>query len=230
MVENFAQFSAMAGLHHGTAKAFSQTTWMTRVCDDFGKLLDVRNGICRALSAAYLVRNHTRQAEKDDDFLPDIDRDVIRRFGPKNFFTAFDDSKPSGLQGASDKTRFDKMHTAQTRFSRDGPFSREEAVEAAVKTVKLLSNGLMKKTRDWSVLHISKGVDAAAIQSPGFWYMSAGKHAMAAVFRHPKAKFFDPNYGQIVFDSDGSAATLARFMTAYFRDQGYDQIEMIQFA
>ena len=55
--------------------------------------------------------------------------------------------------------------------------------------------------------------------------------AGAAVdFRHPKAKVFDPNYGQIVFSSDGSAATLARFMTAYFKDQGYDQVEMIQFA
>lgn len=53
---------------------------------------------------------------------------------------------------------------------------------------------------------------------------------MAAVFHHPKAKVFDPDYGQIVFSSDGSAATLARFMTAYFKDQGYDQVEMIQFA
>jgi len=211
-----------------TVKPFDQRAYISSF--PFDK--DVQDGVCRALSAAFLVRNFSRAASKEDDALVDLDVSV---FGDKKFFEAFHHPKlnsPVKQQSQKDKERWDKIATVQKEYMKKD-MSEQESIDAARKSVNALSNRMLQYELHATAITYGEGPAVNVKNMPdetGYWLLSAGGHMMAVVIRKggiiTKAKFFDPNAGLATFVDVGN---LRSFLDDYLRAANYQHTNLIRF-
>jgi hypothetical protein len=219
----FNELDSIAHKHNVLkTKSFSQNTYINGT-----ELLNpaIQNGACRALSAAFLVRNFSRAAMKSGE----DDTDQYMVFGPKKFFEAF---HTRWTQSDEDKKRFDKIATVQTAYAKQGKMEEHESIDAAKKSVAALSNRMLQYvTYRPAITHGGAEVVGPNIlpDAVGYWLLSSGGHMMAVAIRkdgNTKAKFFDPNAGLATF---GDTGHLRAFLGDYFKAAKYDQINFIEF-
>lgn len=224
---NYAGLETIAK-NHGAVKTkkFEQVWYLAS--HDFDA--DVQDGVCRALSAAYLARNFTRaimnfEAGGTNDF-DDIEKSA--KYGDKTFFAAL---HSEGQQSEKDKSRFQTISALQKRYKKPGLITAEELIEAARKTMASVSAGMLHY-----VGYSEYGVGSVERDPPipktgeSYWMLSVGEHMMAAVVRDKllgtKAKFFDPNAGQAVFAEVGQ---LIAFLKEYLAKAKYTVCFFIQY-
>lgn len=216
----YEQLKKIAEQHSAVkTKAFSQNTYINGT-----QLLDIaiQDGACRALSAAFLVRNFSRAKLEDKSDDPDM-----LAFGKKNFFEAF---HTTYKQSDADQVRFEKIATVQKAYAKEGAITEQESLDAAKSSVAVLSNRMLQyvTSKPALVCEERKAVDDSILPDKvGYWLLSSGGHMMAVAQRSDKkAKFFDPNAGLATF---GNTADLRSFLSDYFKSANYNQVNFIEF-
>jgi hypothetical protein len=219
----FPALDAIARKHNVLkTKSFDQNTYINGT-----ELLNpaIQDGACRALSAAFLVRNFRRATMKGGD--DDADQYLV--FGGKKFFQAFHERFK---QSDPDKARFDRIGEVQTAYGKQGRMEEQESIDAAKNSVSALSNKMLQYvTYKPAITYGDAEIVGPQIlpDAAGYWLLSAGCHMMAVAVRKDgknKAKFFDPNAGLATF---GNTADLRSFLGDYFKTAKYDQINFIEF-
>ncbi len=189
-------------------KAFSQGDFMVTNKLTAGMVAHSQNGgVCRALSIEYLVHNFARrradvrEAVATDRKMDDVDEHFFAKLAGKRDFASV-------------------ISSAQTFGAFAGGDQRAK-MDAIAKTVATLSAGTMKEGAFESHTRISL-LNKLTLANPDFVYVSSGAHAMAIVAIQKgagsKYKFFDPNYGQVVFEN---AVNLGKFLYMYFQQLGF---------
>ena len=228
---NRKRFAELVEEKSGKYKDFSQSIYMKR----YGSPEAVRKGMCRALAAAYIAKNHDRalgksgNAATDDFSTADFTRDLMS----ESFFTALAGGRPTikamTYKSAEDKDRhrfrfqvLADIHV-KSKSADDasmGPSLRIEAERLTVQTaVQMVSAGRMSFV---SEVPIDPSIGVSTNHFPdrqGFWIISAMGHVIAVCFRSgPKAKVFEPNFGQGVFESYDSCR---EFLTALMSEDDF---------
>ena len=232
MITSYSQFQELVQTYRGQAKQFEQGAYLAMNRFD----AEVQDGVCRGLSAAYILRNFLRglKSEDTDRGFELNSEDLDEHFGRLKFFTAFrshdpESQKPVGARGPKDENRFEKIALVQKKYAKGGELQETDLIDAANKTVAALSEGNMRYKEHAPVITFGAGFRKQLFAvTPGYWLISSGKHMMAACTRNfgLKAKFFDPNRGQARF---GGAEDLAPFLQAYLDDQGYQMCFLIRY-
>ena len=208
-------------------KEFDQRVYMAQLPWDKG----VENGVCRVAPAStYLWRNLTRAIDKSEDTTGDEFDDVfaVEAGGTYKFFTAFR-GVPSPFK--SDVSKWDEIRGVHKRFAKIGPVSEYDVIEAAKNTVGEVSRKTLQYSGYICANTAGAGITAQVLPAEkGYWLISTGGHAMAAVIRVQKhgmkLKFFDPSSGQAVFTD---VILFRDFLNKYLIECGYLQGFFIRF-
>lgn len=188
--------------------------------------MDIPNGLCRALSCAFVTYNYS----KDDNQPFWLDASI---YASKKLFSALGASKTGNYAGygtikgggAQHKKLFDDVARWQSTYQVDGQQSEDEWKTQIQNSLSLVSAQFMN--RPLKVLNATESFKAdqhLALSpllkaEPGFYLHSPGGHHMtAAVVRPGKYKFFDPNYGQMKFES---GANFRNFVRTYFNRSAF---------
>lgn len=227
---NFDAFELLVEANHGNAKDFNQLTYLKR----FGRPESVYNGVCRALSVAYLVKNHDKTVANQPDRAADFTSDMSRDLVAQKFFAAFNLGRKELTTPMRDLSVDEKKRQvgraewiARTHFVTKWP--REATLTEAPEferhstqtAMDIIAEGRMRFQMEDRISFPDQ--KASANQFPdrlGFWYINTGGHAVALCFRNKegaeKAKFFDPNLGQATF---ASYVNCRNFLNVYLKDQ-----------
>lgn len=213
----FEDFKKMAESCGGSAKDFKQSFYIKR----FGSPPEVVNGVCRALSVAYLVKNYSKavgkQPDTDSDFVdPDMSRDLqVRKFFESFLFARMGNPTASGPLASEDldlhRRRFTwigwvQYNTRRPHKARSIQEANDMEVASVCGAMSKIGGAMMQhKGQTRFSIPEEKASTAQFPDGQGFWFINVGAHAVAVCFRSQesggKAKFFDPNNGQVTFST-----------------------------
>jgi hypothetical protein len=227
---NYERFKELADDHKATKTTpFSQNSYINAQSFD----RRVQNGVCRALSAAYIFRNFLGAVRKFQDG-HDLDDFVVQTiditFGTRKFFDAFHHDPYE--QSEKDKGRWNVIRNVHARYRKEGQISKDDVVYAAQQTVAELSRKMLQFESEKSVCVYGRGLTGDVLPDQvGYWLISVGSHMMAVVIRNVcfEAKFFDPNYGHAKFAGIECVDQIRGFLNTYFKELNYDTVLFMRF-
>lgn len=214
----------VANKHHVVStKEFSQFFYISR----FPKS-SVEDGMCRALSAAFVYQNYVAAVNKLED-PGKIDPNLITTNKREGFFKQFVSAFGAPSTGEAD--RFHQHANLQRKYRQEGRLTEGDLINAAKQTLEELSDNHLQGEQHQTVCYYGRGVTETALPDRhGYYLISTGQHMMAVVCRDslqgPRIKFFDPNAGQAIFDNVDNARS---FLTEYFSEGNYDPAFFIPF-
>ena len=218
-------YKSLAELYRAKCTLFEQKNWIMAF-----PYKGVDNGVCRALSAAYLLRNFTRALQNfehsdiqfEGNWITEEQDNYLKYYGPKNFFQSF---KPAlnarnifDRQSTSmDEKRFSNITKLQKKHQEKDVtrqlITKKELIDSVINTVADVTNKRLvyENTHECAGNKIqSSFLELPSLMNEQYWMISIGGHAMALVSRSKDFgtkkvwKFFDPNLGQAVFNNHGN--------------------------
>ena len=208
-----------------SAKPFDQSLYMISIGAEIMGDHSKKGGICRALASEFLVHNFKKRNPDAQKGLDELYEALELEDDGDHFFQKFQSGTKAEGKGGK---RAQLISKAQVTGE---PADNTETgkTDGIAKTVAFLSNGQMKLKGKSDVLRAN--IVKLKPEAPSYIYISTGAHAIAVAAvkskEQTKFKFFDPNYGQVVFSQ---AMALVRFMHWYFTALDAQHLELYEFA